>query len=296
MDEQAAAGWYPDGQGSDRYWDGTAWTDQIRALAVSELPKKAGAFSKLGTAVKKAAVEKKVAREELTRKQAEDVLEAGSLVTTGVFGTSTVEIYENGYVRVATWGENASGTSAKEVDKKTPYERLRSFKFTQPEGESSGSSSPLEGAVGPAVAKLMKGGKGLMKASAPGMAVAGIAHVASNAARKSFLTIATDQNIHTLTNQRTNSVGLKTSNKGHDDVARALEVAANAVLGVVDADPLPDLDRSSIISVPAPAGATGPDTTPSLSDRMRELAELHADGILSEEEFTSAKAKLLSGL
>ncbi len=113
MDEQAAAGWYPDGQGSDRYWDGTAWTDQIRALAVSELPKKAGAFSKLGTAVKKAAVEKKVAREELTRKQAEDALEAGSLVTTGVFGTSTVEIYENGYVRVATWGENASGTSAR---------------------------------------------------------------------------------------------------------------------------------------------------------------------------------------
>jgi hypothetical protein len=300
MTEQAPAGWYPDGQGSDRYWDGTVWTDQVRALVVSEVPKKAGAFSKLGTAVKNAAVEKKVAREEITRKQAEDALAAGSLITSGVFGTSTVEIYENGYVRVASWGEGGSGSGSgsgpKAVDKKTPYERLRSVKFTQPEGENSGSSSALEGAVGPAMAKLMKGGKGLMKASAPGMAVAGIAHVASNSARKSFLTIATDQNIHTLTNQTTNSLGLKSSNKAHNDVARALAEAANAVLGVVDAEPRPDVDRSAIVAAPDPVGAVGPATPPSLSDRLRELAELHADGILSEEEFTSAKAKLLGGL
>ena len=45
--------------------------------------------------------------EELTRKQAEDALAAGSLVTSGVFGTSTVEICENGYVRVASCGANA---------------------------------------------------------------------------------------------------------------------------------------------------------------------------------------------
>ena len=199
MNEQAPAGWYPDGHGSERFWDGSAWTDQIRALVVTDVPKKTGAFSKFGAAVKNAAAEKKVAKEEHARKQAQDALAAGALVTSGVFGTSTVEIYENGYVRVASWGERPNGTGPKSIDKDTPYEKLRSIKFTQPEGETSKSTSALDGAVGPAVAKLLKGGKGLMKASAPGMAAAGIAHLATNAARQSFLTIATDKQIHTLT-------------------------------------------------------------------------------------------------
>ena len=234
MNEQAPAGWYPDGHGNERYWDGAAWTDQSRALAGAEGPRKAGAFSKIGAAVKTAAAEKKAAKEQATRKQAEDRLAAGSLVTSGVFGTSTVEIYENSYVRVASWSERVSASGPKAIDNNTPYEKLRSIKFTQPENETSGASSALEGAVGPTVAKLLKGGKGLVKASAPGMAAAGIAHVASNAARKSFLTIVTDRQIHTLTNESTNSVGIKTSNKGHNDAGRALEVAGNAVLGEVE--------------------------------------------------------------
>jgi hypothetical protein len=295
MNEQAPAGWYQDGQGSLRYWDGAAWTDQIRALAVTDVPKKAGAFSKLGAAVKNAAAEKKAAKEEFTRKQAEDALAAGSLVTSGVFGTSSVEIYENGYVRVASWSERANATGPKAIDKNTPYEKLRSIKFTQPEDEASGASSALEGAVGPAVAKLLKGGKGLMKASVPGMAAAGIAHVASNAARKSFLTIATDKQIHTLTNQTPNSVGLKTSNKGHNDAGRAIEVAGNAVLGVVEVEPQPVVD-APIAAAPEPAGAIQPAAAPTLSERLRELADLHKDGILSDEEFASAKAKFLGGL
>jgi hypothetical protein len=296
MNEQAPAGWYPDGQGNERYWDGAAWTDQIRVLAVTDVPKKAGAFSKLGAVVKNAASEKKAAKEELTRKQAEDALAAGSLVTSGVFGTSTVEIYENGYVRVASWSESVSATEPKAIDKNTPYEKLRSIKFTQPGDEASGAPSTLEGAVGPTVAKFLKGGKGLMRASAPGMAAAGIAHVASNAARKSFLTIATDKQIHTFTNQTTNSVGLKTSNKGHNDVGRALEVAGNAVLGVVDVEPRPVVDAPVIAAAPEPAGPTQPAAAPTLSERLRELADLHKDGILSDEEFASAKAKLLGGL
>ena len=118
----------PDGHGSERYWDGAAWTDQIRALVATDATKKSGAFSKLGTAVKNAAAEKKAAKEELTRKQTEDALAAGSLVTSGVFGTSTVEIYENGYVRVASWSESVSATGPKAIDKNTRYEKLRSIK------------------------------------------------------------------------------------------------------------------------------------------------------------------------
>jgi hypothetical protein len=304
MIERAPAGWYPDGQGSERYWDGDAWTDQIRVLTVTDVSQKAGAFSKLGAAVKSAAAEKKAAKEELTRRQAEDEIAAGSLVTSGVFGTSTVAIYENGYVRVASWSERvraswserASATGPRAIDKNTPYEKLRSIKFKQPKDEASGAPSALEGAVGPAVAKLLKGGKGLMKASVPGMAAAGIAHVASDAARTSFLTIATDRQIHTLTNKTTNSVGLKTSSTAHNDAGRALEVAGNAVLGVVEVDPHPVVDAPVIAAAPEPAGATQTAAAPTLSERLRELADLHHEGILSDEEFASAKAKVLGGL
>jgi len=142
----------------------------------------------------------------------------------------------------------------------------------------------------------MKGGKGLMKASAPGMAVAGVAHLASNAARKSFLTIATDKQIHTLTNQSSNSVGLKTSNKGHNEVGRALEVAGNAVLGVVEVDPQHGVAEPVNAADPKSSPASQSAAAPTLSDRLRELAGLHKEGILSADEFAAAKAKLLGGL
>lgn len=300
MSEQAGAGWYPDGQGNERYWDGAAWTEKIRALNSASVGtahvKKDGAFSKLGAAVKKAAVEKKAAKEEFSQKQAEDAQAAGSLVTSGVFGTSTVEIYENGFVRVASWSEGMSATQPKSIGRNTPYEKLRSIKFTQPgQGQSSGATSALEGAVGPAVASLMKGGKALMKSSAPGLAVAGIAHLASNEARKAFLTIATDKAIHTLTNQTHNGF-MKTSNKGHNEVGLALEAAGNAVLGVVE------VAQQAPVSEPQPAPDPQPEAIgqapsgPTLAERLRELADLHKEGILSDDEFAAAKAKLLGGL
>lgn len=264
-----------------------------------EAPRKRGAFSKLTAAVQTAAADKMSAREEVSRKRAEDAQAAGGLVTSGVFGTSSIEIYENGYVRVASCTEAAGASGPKKIDKNTPYEKLRSIKFTASEVQAPASSAALEGAVGPAVAKLMKGasiGKGLMKASAPGMAMAGIAHLTANAARKSFLTIATDKQIHTLTNQSTNGVGLKTSNKGHDDVGRALEAAGQAVLGVAAVEPQPNVDAPAVVAPleaeanAQPAGAT------SLSSRLRELSDLHKEGILSDEEFAASKAKLLGEL
>ncbi|MEJ7743275.1 MAG: SHOCT domain-containing protein, partial [Nocardioidaceae bacterium] len=118
----------------------------------------------------------------------------------------------------------------------------------------------------------------------------------SNAARKSFLTIATDKQIHTLTNQSSNSVGLKTSNKGHNDVGRVLEVAGNAVLGVVEVEPQPVVATAVIAADPEPAPASQPAAAPTLSDRLRELADLHKESILSDEEFAAAKAKFLGGL
>jgi hypothetical protein len=164
----------------------------------------------------------------------------GNLVMSGVFGTSTVEIYDGGYVRVASWADGMKAPSPASITKTTPYEKLRSIKFTQSgQDNTPGLSSALEGAVGPAMARLVKGGAGLMKvsgglmkASAPGLAVAGLTHLAGAEGRKSFLTIASDKEIHSLTNQSNNGFVTK-SNKGHNEVGLALEVAGNSVLGVV---------------------------------------------------------------
>lgn len=296
MSQQASPGWYPDGQGMARYWDGAAWTDQIRALGETDVPKKGGAFSKLGAAVKNAAAEKMAAREEGIRKQDEDAQAAGRLVTSGVFGTSTVEIYENGFVRVAFWPEGVSGAGPKSIEKKTPYERLRSIKFNQPDQvQPSGGASGLEGALGTTVTSLLKGGTTFMKASPTGLAVtAASSYVTSSLAGKSYLTIATDRQIHTLTNQASNSVGLKKSKHGHNEVGLALEAAANAVLGV--AEPTPQQAAPEPQSAADLQPSASQPAAPTPLDRIRELAELHREGIITEEEFAAAKAKLLGGL
>ncbi len=77
------------------------------------------------------------------------------------------------------------------MTKTPPFEKLLSIKYTGPAEEKSSGPSALEGAVGPAVASIVKGGASLMKAAGPGLVAAGVAHVASAGGRKSFLTITT---------------------------------------------------------------------------------------------------------
>ncbi|MBW9214773.1 DUF2510 domain-containing protein [Mumia sp. zg.B53] len=290
MSEQAPAGWYPDGHGSERYWDGATWTSHVRPLggvtAPSATPqRKDGAISKLGSKLKKAAEDKQAARDELDRKHAEDERAAGPLITSGLFGTSTIEVYASGYVRIATVLSAASRPG--KIAKGTPYEKLRSIKFAQPgQDRSPGMTPSLDGMVGPAVSGLLKGGAGIMKASAPGLAVAGLAHLANAQGRKSFLTIVTDKQIHSLTNE---------SNKGHHDVGRALEAAGNSVLSANGTEPLrvTDAQRAEQTQLRMIDQAPGPKT---ITERIRELAELHKEGLLSDDEFAGAKAKLLGQL
>ena len=294
MGTHTPAGWYPDEQSGERYWDGSGWTEDVRPLGAPDATvadadkQRGGAFSKLGAAVKRAAADRQSAKEEFVRKQAEDAQAAGPLVTSGVFGTSTIEIYEGGYVRIAEGREDH--TQPASVTKTTPYERLRSIKFTQSdEDKAAGTSSAIEGAVGTAVTSLLKGGKALMKGTVPGLAAAGVAHIAMTGSRRAILTIATDKAIHTLSSQSSNSIGIKTSNKGHNEVGRALEAAGNTLLGATNASPQS--------RAPEPqAAATNQAASPTLAERLRELAGLHADGILSDEEFAASKARLLSEL
>lgn len=303
MSAQTPAGWYPDGQGNERYWNGEEWTQEIRPPsppAGAEV-KRGGALNKLTSVVRQAAADRQAAKEEANRQHAEAEIAAGRLVTSGVFGTSTVEIYANGFVRVAV-GEEASETVAV-IKKGTPYERLRSIRYTPSDEELAAAAAPapsiLDGALGAAVGGLLKGGKTLMKGSVPGIAAAGVAqgisHLASVSAKTALLTISTDKAIHTLSNQRHNGL-VKVVKKGDAAVGRELESAGNATLGTVepaalDEEPSPPIAPTH--SVPAMALAA---PQASLTDRLRELAALHAEGILSDEEFTETKARLISGL
>ncbi len=258
-------------------------------VATSEPAASANVISKLGSVVKKAAADRKATKEEEARDHSERARAAGALVTSGVFGISTVEIYEGGYVRVA---EGREGNSrATEITKATPFERLRSISFASPETDkpdSSAAGSPIEGAVMQAMSGIMKGGKLLTKGTAIGMAASGVAQLAANSARKSSLVIATDRAIHTLTNQKHNGV-YNVSQKEHNTVALALVDAGNSVLGI-SAEPEPQ------VAVEAIAVAAAPPAAPTLSDRLRELSVLHQEGILSDDEFSAAKGKLLAGL
>lgn len=285
------AGWYPDTEvpGGQRYWDGSAWSDQRRPIAPTEAaavtePAKRGAWARVSSAAKKAASDQLAAREQARRQHEATANAAGKLVTSGEFGTSTVEIYEGGYVRIAVT-----------MAKNTPYEQLRSIRYTPP-AASSAPADPLTGALGPAVAGLLKGGHALIKTSAPGLAMAGFAHMASVESRTSSLTIATDLTIHSLTNEVAYEF-IKKVNSHHNGVGLVLQDAGNAVLRANG------FELQGSTSDPAPVPATGlasvavlPPAAPSLVERLRELAVLHAEGVLSDDEFADAKGRILGGL
>jgi len=296
MNDQAPPGWYPDGRGSERYWNGTSWSDQFRELGPASqvggaVPRKEGALSRMrkASADRKAAMH--AAQEELERQWAEAAEAAGTLVTTGVFGTSTIELYDRGYVRVATAGDQAQRPASITPD--MPYEKLLSIKFGGPSsngGSNSGEATALTKGASQLMkhAGLVKGGSGLLKGSVPGLVATGLTQVVAAKAGKSFLTITTDRKIHTLTNQVHNGF-INTSNRGHNDVGFALEAAAATVLGA-------GVPVQQVIERVVPQIQSLPSAPQSVSDRLRELANLHKEGILSAEEFASAKARLIDTL
>lgn len=284
-------GWYPDGQGNLRYWDGVAWTDQVRtseSVAHSADPvqqaEASGALSRITAGIRKVAEDRQAARAAYQREQEAAAAEAGALMTSGVFGNSTIEIYAGGFVRIAE-GDPAVGQVAK-VTRKTPYERLRSIKFSAPQGPQQAPAAEASALIKGASA-LVKGGTGILKASAPGLAMAGVSQVAKAKMGKATLTIATDKAIHMLTNESNNG-WMKVSRREHYDVARALEEVGNAVLKDLTRDSAPEPQAGS-------SGTAAPESSPgnNLGERLRELATLHREGILSDEEFAQAKARLL---
>ena len=62
---------------------------------------------------------------------------------------------------------------------------------------------------------------------------------------------------------------------------------------------MPASSGVSAAAGPAPTVAPGPvsgsGSTPAIGDRLQDLAKLHAKGVLTDEEFTAAKRRLLEG-
>jgi hypothetical protein len=56
---------------------------------------------------------------------------------------------------------------------------------------------------------------------------------------------------------------------------------------------LSDLEQQQQAAVPAPRGAGDQPAPPSMADQVSQLADLHRQGMLTDDEFAAAKAKLL---
>ena len=335
----APAGWYDDGTGQQRWWDGGAWG--VYAQDVSSVPgdpgaagygqvagsvgqpaKSSGVFNALGQAVKNAAVEQKSLaigaltagvrarreREEREReerlRQAECARMAGRRVTSGEFGASEVEIYENGYVRVA--GPNEGGRSCW-MDESTPYENLISISFERPDGGSSGVvgavAAPSVATAGTAVKVVSMIAKrhpvGMAVSGGIGLAAAGAGTVAKIMSAKAVLTITTDQRVHVLTNQvKHPKTGIPMPRKDHESVGAVLEQTGNSVLTALGRGPAvsnaPALP-SGQIEPPQRVNAS-PVSTVDVTASLRDLAQLHSEGFLDDEEFLEAKRQLLGKL
>lgn len=295
MTQPPPAGWYPDGHGHDRYWDGRAWTEHTRPpIGVkSEEPESEGLLEKIGGFFKDAIATRKAEKAERARLLREIQQAAGRLATSGVFGTSTVEIYEGGYVRVASWPDGSSESDAKPISDKTPYEKLRTITFAEA-GRRGRQRNDVDTGMdmGGVVSGLLMGGKLLRGATPAGLAItAASTYVASSRSGKATLTIGTDRQIHTLTNQAKNAIGMKVTQKDHNEVGFSLAATGNAVLEALGFASRQVAQAAQVVEIEAVATVPSPEEL-EFAEQIRELAALHREGILSDEEFKEAKARV----
>lgn len=299
------AGWYSDQSGTTRWWDGSQWTERTQEEPSSTPGRARAAFGALSTSLKGVVAERKQAKEDAARRLAEQRAAAGRLLTSGSFGSVEVEIYENGYVRVADREVRPPQTPGK-INDHTPFEELISITFIPPHSHTEKNSSlGLDSSTLQLASSLLKGSSALMKTSVIGAAVTTASHVTKSMTGESVLTIATDHKIHILTNRSPGTLG-KVAHK-EEGVGQTLEQVGNMMLQ--------RLGRSTAPVAPSNAEPTGVSAvtgtgamhhpvpppheslpSPTLTDRLRELSALHEEGILDDAEFAAAKAALLKQL
>ena len=285
------AGWYDDGQGQVRWWDGSAWTEHVQGPKSSQ-GLKSSALKWIGASIKKAVDDRAAAKRQQYAEEMARQTAAGRLLTKGEFGGHCVEIYEGGYVRIMSHSESSSEARTRRNTfshiNQVPYERLISVSFVEDqENPTTHAPSTTRATAIRAVSGLIGGG---IKSSPLGVVAAvvgaGASHAIKAKPRKSTLTITTDMNIHALTSDRDQA-----------SVGRALERAALTALGL----PLPQERiqieaRVSPESHPDIPGSPTQQQTSSVTDRLRELATLHREGLINETEFAMAKARLLGSM
>lgn len=100
----------------------------------------------------------------------------------------------------------------------------------------------------------------------------GVNQLSSNMRGHVYLIIATDANLHSIT---------ATPTEESVKAAKALEVAGKSVLANSQSTPAQ--------SSPTPPPVAAPDP----AEQLKKLAELHAAGVVTDEEFAAKKADLL---
>lgn len=246
-----------------------------RSASLPEPPpqKRASLISFIGQKVQKTVDERVDAKKNQKAAHAARAEQAGNLITRGQFGCHHIEIYENGYVRIATSQDELKGAFMTKV---APFERLLAFSFSEESGTKNNAEESSTNSLLRTASSLV--GKGL-KATLPGLAIQGASHILQRKLeKKSTLTITTDHEVHVIAK----------TNPSDTEVGQALEKAAQKILGNTAA---------SLTATPQPAVMPPPPPTQpskaSTADRLRELAVLHDDGILDDAEFAAAKAKIL---
>lgn len=201
----------------------------------------------------KAREKERQAREKADR-QASDREMVGDQIASETFGINSVSIFANGYVRVGL--ALFSG--------KAPYERLLAI-----EASSDVSKKSALGRGAGAVVTM------------------GFNLASSNKRGDVYLTIVTDRTTHVLHEEPPTAANLKASKK--------LEAAGAAVIRARDASAA---EQRLVGSGAAAVDGQGPQATDtpvvrSASDKLRELAIMHKEGLVSDEEFQALRAKLI---
>lgn len=222
---------------------------------------KSGFFKRASQWVKD--VNEEIKAEEKAKKDAETTFYAeaaekyGRLVASEVFDHHRIELYDGGYVRVGGRSNRRGGPTPRETHTMESLDVVIAY------------DTPFE------KLRSIEATTQIQDKSAGGRAVAsvaslGLSEMASNEKRIVFLTISTDQETYNL-----DAKGKML--RGSDKVALKLESTGQGIL-------------DDLKSRPAPAT---PVETPSMTDQLRDLAVLHREGALSDDEFARAKARLL---
>ena len=198
--------------------------------------------------------------------------------------------------RTAQWKEQAQGA----VDKTTEVYKRTTDAYTQsqlPAGHDGELHGPLvvKADVGMKTLELYE--RGYLRAPGP-FGKANLERVISIKYRESTNTYNRDQSIvgSFLTNAVTLGMGSTENVKSKTTGTITVTTEANVYTGTIEAkegrifESFGERWFGMGQSQPAPTAPAQPD----IADQIKKLAELHASGVLTDEEFAAKKAELLS--